>query len=172
MGGDGKNELRYDWSGMTSGQHYIEIHFNGDGLNLQAARLVNVTVTGVTDADGDGLPDTWETQNGFNPSDSTGVNGANGDPDGDAFRNIEEYLAGTNPRDGNSLLRISQLSDGGRRVTWQSVPGRNYQVYSAPEITFAFEPLGGTVTAFQNSTSYTNNAPLTGREFYRVRVLQ
>ena len=171
-GGDGKNELRFDWSGMASGQHYIQVLFNGDGLNLQAGRLVNVTVTGVADADGDGLPDNWETQNGLSPTNSVGINGANGDPDGDGFTNIREFLAGTDPQDGTSLLRITQLGSGGRRITWQSVPGKNYQVYSAPEITYAFEPLSGTVTAFQNTTSYTNNAPLNGREFYHVRVLQ
>ena len=171
-GGDGKNELRFDWSGMASGQHYIQVLFNGDGLNLQAGRLVNVTVTGVADTDGDGLPDNWETQNGLSPTNSVGINGASGDPDGDGFTNIQEFLAGTDPNDDNSLLRITQLGNGGRRITWQSVPGKNYQVYSAPEITYAFEPLSGTVTAFQNTTSYTNNAPLNAREFYRVRVLQ
>jgi len=171
-GGDGKNELRFDWSGMTSGQHFIQVLFNGDGLNLEASRLVNVTVTGVTDADGDGLPDSWETQFGLDPNDSTGVNGANGDGDGDGFINIQEYLAGTNPQNPESLLRITQLSNGGRRVTWESVPGRNYQVYSAPEITYAFEPISAAITAFQGTTSYTNNAPLTAREFYRVRVSQ
>jgi glycosidase len=171
-GGDGKSELRFDWSGMASGQHYIQVLFNGDGLNLQAARLVNVTVTGAADADGDGLPDNWETQNGLSPTNSVGINGANGDPDGDGFTNLQEFLAGTNPQDETSLLRITQLGSGGRRITWQSVPGKNYQVYSAPEITYAFEPLSGTVTAFQNTTSYTNNAPLNAKEFYRVHVLQ
>jgi len=171
-GGDGKNELRLDWSGMTSGQHFIQVLFNGDGLNLEASRLVNVTVTGVTDADGDGLPDTWETQFGLDPNDSTGVSGAPGDGDGDGFTNIQEYLAGTNPQNPNSLLRITQMSNGGRRVTWESVPGRNYQVYSAAEITHAFEPISPAITAFQSTTSYTNNAPVSAREFYRVRVLQ
>ena len=170
-GGDGKNELRFDWSGMTAGQHYIQVLFNGDGLNLEASRLVNVTLFGVTDTDGDGLPDSWETQFNLDPNDSTGINGANGDVDTDGFTNIEEYLAGTNPRDPNSLLRISQLNNGGRRISWQSVPGKDYQVYSAAEITEGFEPLSGAITAFQNTTSYTNNAPLSGKEFYRVRVL-
>jgi 2-dehydro-3-deoxygluconokinase len=64
------------------------------------------------------------------------------------------------------------VSNGGRRVTWESVPGKNYQVYSAPEITFALEPISAPITAFQTTTSYTNNAPLSAREFYRVRVLQ
>jgi len=169
--GDGKNELRFDWSGMTSGQHYIQVLFNGDGLNLEASRVVNVTLFGVTDTDGDGLPDSWETQFNFDPNDSTGINGANGDVDADGFTNLEEYLAGTNPRDANSLLRITQLNNGGRRISWQSVPGKNYQVYSASEITEAFEPLSGAIAAFQNSTSYTNSAPLSGKEYYRVRAL-
>jgi glycosidase len=169
--GDDKNELRFDWSGMTSGQHYIQVLFHGDGLNLEAARLVNVTLFGVTDTDGDGLPDTWEMQFGLNPNDSTGINGPDGDPDMDGFTNLQEYLAGTNPRDENSLLRITQLSNGGRRISWQSVPGKNYQVYSAQDITEAFEPLSGPITAFQGITSYTNNAPVNVKEFYRVRVL-
>jgi glycosidase len=170
--GDGKNELRFDWSGMTSGQHYIQVFFNGDGLNLEASRFVNVSLTGVTDTDGDGLPDSWETQNGFDPNDPTGGNGANGDPDMDAFSNLQEYLAGTDPRNANSLLRITQLTGGGRRVTWQSVPGRRYQVDSADDITYAFEPLSGAIDAIQTITSYTNTAALSSREFYRVRVLQ
>jgi hypothetical protein len=52
------------------------------------------------------------------------------------------------------------------------VPGRNYQVYSAPDITHAFEPISPPITAFQGTTGYTNNAPLSAREFYRMRVLQ
>ncbi len=45
---DGKNELRFDWGGMNNGQHLIEIIFNGDGLALQASRIVNVVLTGVS----------------------------------------------------------------------------------------------------------------------------
>jgi hypothetical protein len=47
-GGDGKNELRYRWTNIISGQHLIEVNFNGDGLALQAARFVNVNITGAT----------------------------------------------------------------------------------------------------------------------------
>jgi len=45
-GGDGKNELRYAWTNVIPGQHLIEVAFNGDGLALEAARFVNVNITG------------------------------------------------------------------------------------------------------------------------------
>ncbi len=79
--GAGTRDLRYDWSGMTAGQHYIQVNYNAGGLSLRASRLVRVNLLGVTDSDGDGLPDTWEIAHGLNPFDATGINGANGDPD-------------------------------------------------------------------------------------------
>ena len=48
-----------------------------------------------------------------------------------------------------SVLRITELAPGIRRLTWSSVPGKNYQVYSTPNPTIAFEPLSGIITAFE-----------------------
>lgn len=168
--GAGRKDLRYDWSGMNSGQHYIQILYNGDGLNLQASRLVQVSISGETDSDGDGLPDNWERQYGLNPLDGAGANGAAGDPDGDGFTNLQEYLAGTDPKDPASLLRLTQLSGGGQIITWTSVPGRNYQVLAAAGFGSAFSPVSGTITAFGGTTSFTNPAPASARQFYRVQL--
>lgn len=41
------------------------------------------------DSDHDGMPDDWETERGLDPGDPSD---ANGDHDGDAYTNIEEYL--------------------------------------------------------------------------------
>lgn len=41
-----------------------------------------------TDTDGDGMPDSWESTNGTNPS----VSDANGDVNGDGYTNIEKYI--------------------------------------------------------------------------------
>jgi len=52
------------------------------------------------DSDNDGIPDKIEQQWGLdplNPSDAAG------DLDGDGFTNLEEYLAGTDPQDANSM---------------------------------------------------------------------
>lgn len=48
------------------------------------------------DSDGDGMPDTWEERYGLNP---LNPDDAHLDPDGDGFTNLEEFLAGTDPRD-------------------------------------------------------------------------
>ncbi len=47
------------------------------------------------DADGDGMPDDWETKYGLNPYHSLD---AAGDLNGDGYTNIEEFLNGRNPR--------------------------------------------------------------------------
>src|SRR6185503_8333344 len=46
--GDQKNELRFNWSNIIPGQHLIEVSFNGDGLALEAARFVNVNISGAS----------------------------------------------------------------------------------------------------------------------------
>lgn len=51
------------------------------------------------DSDGDGLPDVWERERGFNPQDA---DDAARDFDGDGFSNLEEYVAKTDPRDAES----------------------------------------------------------------------
>ncbi len=45
------------------------------------------------DADGDGLPDSWEVRVGTNPS----IADAQADPDGDGLSNRQEYRLGSNP---------------------------------------------------------------------------
>jgi len=48
------------------------------------------------DSDGDGMPDPYEETHGFNPADPLD---ANYDTDGDGVNNLDEYRAGSDPRD-------------------------------------------------------------------------
>ena len=65
---------------------------------IAIAVLLALTSTSVAeevlDSDRDGMPDLWEKEFGFNPTDTTD---AVGDQDGDGFTNLEEYKAGTCP---------------------------------------------------------------------------
>jgi hypothetical protein len=55
-----------------------------------------------TDTDRDGLPDWWETKYGLFLT----VNDANGNPDGDALTNIQEYNAGSDPTSFDYLYMV------------------------------------------------------------------
>ncbi|HTS17888.1 MAG TPA: hypothetical protein VMP11_09970 [Verrucomicrobiae bacterium] len=72
---------------------------------------------------GDGIPNGWKQQYGFDPFDPTV---ANADPDHDGFTNLQEYQAGTNPTNNASAFRIiSAVPDGGdMRIRWISGGGR------------------------------------------------
>jgi hypothetical protein len=50
------------------------------------------------DADGDTLPDGWETQFGLDQNSPAGNDGRDGDPDGDGKTNAQEHQDGTHPR--------------------------------------------------------------------------
>jgi CotH kinase protein/Fn3 associated/Lamin Tail Domain/Immunoglobulin domain/Chitobiase/beta-hexosaminidase C-terminal domain/Bacterial TSP3 repeat len=90
---------------------------------LSAAAVLTV----LADSDGDKLPDVWETAHQFNPN----VPGeAEMDTDGDGLSNREEYLAGTDPRDKESYLKIERifLDPSDPAFEFQALAGKTYAV--------------------------------------------
>lgn len=89
---------------------------------------------GPLDGNGSSLPIAWEREN-FG---TTNIN-PNADPDQDGMSNLQEYLAGTNPNDPNSRLRITAVSantiGSGATLTWTSVPSRLYYVNERTNLT-------------------------------------
>lgn len=86
---------------------------------------------GLTDADGDGMPDLWETPLGI---DSGKADDADADDDGDGSPNLEEYLAGTSPVDAEDCPRlcIERGAEGNLVVLiWPGRPGRTYRLEAA-----------------------------------------
>ena len=72
------------------------IDTDGDGLS-DADELLNGTDINKADSDGDGLPDLWEVEVGLDPLSAIDINGAEGNPDGDGFTNLQEFAGTTDP---------------------------------------------------------------------------
>jgi len=75
-------------------------------------------------SDGDQLPDVWEFQYIGNLSQSH-----TNDPDKDGLTNIDEYICGTHPTNGNSYLRLlSEYNDGSHSLRYSGTIDRVYYV--------------------------------------------
>jgi hypothetical protein len=97
-----------DGSGQSM-QRKNSLRFGNDPINWQAAAPTPGRPNGadIADADGDGMPDAYETSKGFNPNDAKD---AAQDADSDSFTNLQEFIAGTDPKNASSKLQIDRLT--------------------------------------------------------------
>jgi parallel beta-helix repeat protein len=80
---------------LNIGHHSVLLEvFDTEGA--VASAIVNITVTEPEefDSDGDGIPNVWEREHGFDPDD---IRDADLDPDKDGLSNKEEYFNGSDP---------------------------------------------------------------------------
>ena len=117
------------------------------------------------------MPDGWEIANNTDAL----VADADGDPDGDAFPNYSEYVAGTLPGDDTSLLDLTHGtpdSVSGTVISWETVAGHLYTLYSGTNmLDYSWTSV---VDYFQRpgtdgTMTYTNSLP-EPQEFYKVGV--
>lgn len=71
----------------------------GQAVNSHIVKFVTSAMNATDDSDGDGLPDSWEIENGLNPQNSTD---ATEDLDSDGLTNLEEFIAETDPNDADT----------------------------------------------------------------------
>jgi hypothetical protein len=119
------------------------------------------------------LPDAWEVAHGLNPDDRSD---AVLDPDRDGFNNWQEFLAGTDPRDSQSYLKLEITPsaaglNGLLMLRFQAVSGKSYSVQYRDSI------LDGAWTKLADVAPVANNrfveltdtpSPGTSVRFYRL----
>jgi len=83
-------------------------------------------MTYVTDNDNDGMADAWEAAWGFNTND---LNDASLDFDHDTMSNRAEFIAGTDPTDPQSYLKVEPVSgSSSKTISFVAVSNRTYTV--------------------------------------------
>ena len=154
-----------------------------DGFSSSSSATMNLNVISPTDSNANGLPDAWEA--------AYGLSSPFWDADGDGMSNLEEYLAGTNPTNAASSLRITGVmrqGNGHITLSWSSVGGTRYRVQYAnggatfpPVFTDVVRSLAQELDASAYGTEATQTfvddftltgAPTNGARFYRIKVTQ
>jgi hypothetical protein len=122
------------------------------------------------DLDGDGVADNWKRQH-F--GDSYVIDPAT-DFDGDGFCDVNEYLAGTDPKNDSSIFEFLPAQKRGEQalqIQWSSVPGWRYDLLMSTNL-FSGEfavmqsdiAAGGSLTVITGSVDGVENA------YYKVRT--
>ncbi len=150
----------------TNGTPLYTLSPNGCGLGLSALSNAWTAVT-----EGTNIVQITFTNQTFLSDSRTFVVVRPGDSDGDGMTDYDELLAGTNPHDASSVLRITSLADGNQLVVWDSISNINYRVLATTNLSQPMAPISPIIPATGASTFYFDNSPGAAAKFYRVQVV-
>jgi hypothetical protein len=132
------------------------------------------------DSDGDGIPDWWMIQYFGHPTGQAGDSSlAQNDADGDRMSNLQEFIAGTDPTNPLSALRmttVAVIKPGPELdVSWNSVTNKIYFLQRSSSLAAlpASPVLQSNIVGQAGTTTYQDTtAAGPGPYFYRVGVQQ
>lgn len=175
---DGTNEYERVAYFSNPTNYYVGNSTNatGDAASGDNARTIRETRAVIADyreapdKDYDGLPNEWELQYFGGETNAT----AGTDDDGDGFSNLEEYISGFNPTNGESFFAVDSFSvpqseTDGFVVQWAQVSGRVYSVNWTTNLPGSFQPLETNILSPQASWTDTVHSS-EAKGFYRVDV--
>ena len=147
----------------------VTCFLQGQSNPLQAIPVPSLLTVTPADADGDGLPDSWEAHYAGGPA---GLE-PDADSDGDGASNLEESLAGTAPDDPASVFAMTRLvrtPDGRIAIHWKSAAGRRYAVARATSPGAPFVTQAASITAEAPLNIWRDTPGDEPACFYRVRL--
>ena len=153
-------DYRVEFGARTGGAHA-----NIDLDNIQ------VVTSSEEDSDNDNLLDEWEIQNFGDLVTTDGLPGQ--DFDLDTFDDLNEFLAGTQPTNALSFLRVQAAPDNnGQRIEWASVDGKLYRIWRTddPRIPANWNLIQSNINATAPINIVTDASSLTNRWIYRVEL--
>jgi hypothetical protein len=130
----------------------------------------SVQLTVQLDADGDGVGDAWETNYGFSTNNSAD---AGLDFDGDTMSNHDEYIAGTNPTNALSVLKLTLTATNPAVLQFVAQSNISYTVQCRTNLSTApwqtvTNILGQTNSVRTISVTASNAPPADLERYYRV----
>ncbi|MGI8964775.1 MAG: fibronectin type III domain-containing protein [Limisphaerales bacterium] len=157
---------------LPSSTHTFRLLFQlTDGRRSLLSSVASGTTLG-GDNNGDGLPDDWQALYwGNNPANWPSPSA---DSDGDGASNLMEFLAGTDPRNPASVLRVRLTkTPQGFLLSWNTRPGFVYQVQSAINNPRLWQNLGLPRTARSSvDTINLGQNSFNAFYFYRINLLR
>jgi hypothetical protein len=126
----------------------------------------------ITDTAGDGIPDAWKLQYGFDIYDPTV---ANQDPAGDGFTNLQKYNAGANPLVFDPAVSIKTISRMGNTVLviFPTRLGKNYQLERTDDLNGGtWSPTASWIVGSGNLEQFVDTLSPGGPDyFYRIALV-
>jgi hypothetical protein len=127
------------------------------------------------DSDSDGLPDYWTEEHfGTTTGSAANASAAASDADGDGKTNLDEYLAGTDPKSAAErfVAEVASVSASGVAIRFASVVGRSYSIeFSGDLAAGSWQTVRTGITGDGSEQTITLERSATvGHGYYRVVV--
>jgi hypothetical protein len=141
-------------------------------LDTEFSDLVASYIVQPADSDEDGIPDPWEMQKFGNLTTADALT----DSDLDGVGDLNEYIAGTNPMDSNSLFRIVSHSydayNSTATITFTSVPNRLYLIERDDDLLGSWSDSGHGLVSNDSGSFITKTFiyPNSNKQFFRVNA--